>query len=194
MLIFKAPALYSQLSEGIHTNMTLDQAIRLAWLAKEIPLDEIRRAAIGNREVTFDQSSDGQDIFVPIPERIAALRDEVFASANPTESGGPRTEELIAAENTRIAIINETGDPDLGELTAGYLKEKGLNVVQAVNGAENRPKTRLVDHTGDPYTLRYLIDLLHVAPSEIYITLDPEAEADLTVYLGADWAANNPLR
>ena len=194
LLVYKAPDLYRNLNQGVQTNLTLEQAIRLAWLAREIRPEDIRHAVIGNSEVVYDTAPDGQTIFVPIPERIQALRDEIFSSSMPGLSQGMTTEELIAAENTRISIVNESGDEALGELTADYLAELGLNVIQVEESDNSRGKTRLVDQVGDPYTLRYLINLLHVAPSEIYLQYDLEAGADLVIYLGADWASDNPLQ
>ena len=44
-LISKAPVLYNELSTGIRTNLSLDQAIRLAWLASQIPEENIKHGA-----------------------------------------------------------------------------------------------------------------------------------------------------
>jgi LCP family protein required for cell wall assembly len=192
-LVLKSPILYSQLQDGIRTNMTLEQTVRLAWLAQDISPEDIQRAAIGDREVTYDYSPDGQAIFVPIPERIAALRDEIFGSESEGTVEGPTAEALIAAENSRITIYNETGQPELGDRTAAYLEDKGLNVIQVVQNDGTRPRTRLVDHTGDPYTMRALIDLLRVSPAEIYIQYDPEAGTEFSIYLGLDWAEGHFL-
>lgn len=185
-LILKAPRLYRQLNAGIHTNMTLQQAIKLAWLVRDIQPGDIQRAVIGNGAVIYDTAEDGQAIFRPILERIQALRDQIFT--------GLTTEELIAAENARITIVNESGDPELGKLTFDYLKEMGLNVIESIPGEEQRDLTRLVDKADNPSTLRRLIDLLQVQPSEIYIQYDLDAGTDMFIYLGADWAADNPLR
>src|SRR4030042_5062748 len=46
-LISRAPALYTELSAGIHTDLSLDDALRLGWLALEIPRDTIQRGSIG---------------------------------------------------------------------------------------------------------------------------------------------------
>jgi LCP family protein required for cell wall assembly len=184
-LILRAPRLYRQLSAGIHTNLTLDQAIKLAWLVRDVQPEHIQRAVIGNGEVIYDTAEDGQAIFRPVPERILALRDQIFT--------GLTTEELIAAENARITIINESGDPELGEMTAVYLKEMGLNLIESIAGEEPRDLTRLVDQADNPSTLRKLIGLLHVQPSEIYIQYDLNAGTDMLIYLGADWAVDNPL-
>ena len=40
LLISKAGVLYNELSSGIHTNLTLDQVIRLAWMATKIPEEQ----------------------------------------------------------------------------------------------------------------------------------------------------------
>jgi LCP family protein required for cell wall assembly len=184
-LIYNAPSLYRQLRSGIHTNMTLEQALKLAWLVREVELEDIKQAVIGNGEVIYDKAEDGQAIFRPVMERIHTLRDEIFS--------GLTAEELIAAENASIKLINESGDLTLGERTAQYLEEMGLNVVETVQGEKPRDLTRLVDQADNPYTLRKLINLLHVQPSEIYIQYDLDAGMDMLVYLGADWATDNPL-
>ena len=49
-LISKAPVLYNQVSAGVHTNMTLEQAIKLAWLAVQIPEEKINRGVISTPE------------------------------------------------------------------------------------------------------------------------------------------------
>lgn len=194
LLVVKAPLLYKKLSAGIQTNLTLEQVLKLAWLAQDIPLENIQRLEIGNNEVTYAQAPDGQAIYIPIPERIRTLRDTIFSSATPGAPQGMTNEELIAAEHTRVTLVNETGDAALGDLTARYLEEKGLNVIESVQSEKVRPLTRLVDHASNPYTLRRLIDLLHVAPSEIYVDLDMGTGTDMLVFLGEDWARDNPLQ
>ncbi|RPI30575.1 MAG: hypothetical protein EHM70_13560 [Chloroflexota bacterium] len=78
MLVYKAPRLYSEMSSGIQTNLTLDQGIRMAWLASQIAPENIQSAIIGPNQVTYDTSEDGQSIAVPIPERIRFLVGQVF--------------------------------------------------------------------------------------------------------------------
>ena len=43
-LIAKAPVLYNELSSGINTNLNLEQVIKLAWLAQQIPEEDINEA------------------------------------------------------------------------------------------------------------------------------------------------------
>ena len=54
-LISKAPVLYNELSSGIRTNLSLDEAIRLAWLGSQIPDESIKRGAIDAAARVFCQ-------------------------------------------------------------------------------------------------------------------------------------------
>jgi polyisoprenyl-teichoic acid--peptidoglycan teichoic acid transferase len=186
-LIARAPAIYQKLSSGIQTNLTLQQIIKLAWLAQEIPAENIARHQIGSDAVTYATSPEGESIYVPIPSRIQALRDEIFTSSIAGQ-GSMTNQELVSAESVRIRLIDQTGEADLGKRTAEYLEAQGLDVIETVESQETRPLTRLVDLASNPYTLRSLIDLLQVSPSEIYISLDLSQEAEMLVYLGEDWA------
>jgi len=191
-LVLNAPTLYKTISDGIKTNLSLGQMIRLAWLAKQIPEENIKLAAIGMNEVIADKSPDGQDIYLPIPDRIQTTLNEVFA---PSSAGQTLTrEDLVKDENSRIRIVNESGQPGLAERTAEFLKQRGLNIVEVVEGKETRPLTRLVDHADDPNTLQFLATLLKTAPSEIWVKLEPFGNADMEIFLGEDWAqtANLP--
>lgn len=78
-LVLKAPVLYNELSEGIVTNLTLEQAVQLAWLLPQIDAEDIHTAVIGPNQVRADFTEDGQYIYVPIPERIQHLVSRVFS-------------------------------------------------------------------------------------------------------------------
>jgi LCP family protein required for cell wall assembly len=191
-LVTRAPALYQKLSAGIQTNLTLQQIIKLAWLAQEIPAENIKRYQIGNDAVTYATSPAGESIYIPIPSRLQQIRDELFTSSS--GQGAMTTEELIAAESVRIRLVNQTGKPDLGKKTADFLEAHGLDVSETIQSQETRQKTRLVDLVSNPYTLRALIDLLQVSPSEIYISLDLTQDVDMLVYLGEDWLQKSEIQ
>ena len=44
-----------------------------------------------------------------------------------------------------------------------------------------------------PYALRWLVDSFGMTPGHIDHNFTPGATADLVLFLGDDWAANNPL-
>ena len=85
-LILQAPQMYSELSSGIHTNMALDDAIKLAMLGKDIDPASIKTGIIDTSMVTFDNTVLGgqaASIMKPIADKIRVLRDEIFTSSGP---------------------------------------------------------------------------------------------------------------
>jgi LCP family protein required for cell wall assembly len=87
-LVRKAPRLYQELSEGIRTNLSLDQMISLGWLAVRVPRENIRRGVISPPNmVGFHTRPDGAQVLRPVPDQIRALRDDIFVD---TSAIGPR--------------------------------------------------------------------------------------------------------
>lgn len=194
LLIEKAPVLYNELAAGIRTNLSLDDAIKLALLAKDVPEQSIKRGVIDKGDVFFGTSPDGLSILIPIPDDIITLRDEIFATGG---SLGPQTpgdtQERMKSEAAPISIYNGSGDAALAERTAEYLRSQGANIVQVGSAAQSYAATTVVDHTGNPYALQYLQDLMGIAPGKILIEFDPNAAAGIELFLGSDWAAKNSL-
>lgn len=192
-LVARAPALYQALGEGIHTNLTLEQAVQLAWLGQQIPRENIQSAVIGNKQVRYGTSPDGLSIFIPVRSEIRLLRDELFAAplSSPVLGGGSPI--LMQVEGPRLKLVNGSRAQDLLERTAVYLGEQGVNISEVEQGSEQSNVTRIIDFTGNPYTLNYLSGLMNVKPGQIRTEYTPESEIDLLVVLGNDWAGENPL-
>jgi anionic cell wall polymer biosynthesis LytR-Cps2A-Psr (LCP) family protein len=81
-LITNAPSLYNDLRSGIHTNLSLQEAMSLAWTASQIPKENIHRGIIGANETTQSFSPDGMDILQPDMDAVRAVRDEVFSTTS----------------------------------------------------------------------------------------------------------------
>ncbi len=193
-LITKAPQLYNELSSGIRTNLSLDDVIRLALLAETIPEQNIHRAIINKDNVIFGQSPDGLSILVPIPDDIHNVRDQVFASSGAIQPHTPGDAQAqMKAENARVAVYNGSGDPNLGARAAAFLKGLGVNVVQTAEADKSYPSTTVIDHSGSPYAMKYLVELLRIAAGKIYIEFQPNASVDVELYLGADLARLNVI-
>jgi LCP family protein required for cell wall assembly len=193
-LIAKAPVLYQELASGVHTNLTLDQMLKLAAMAQQVPEDRIQRGVLDTNYVQFGQSPDGLSILIPIPDKIHTLRDQIFVSAGNLGPEAPGTPvEQMQAESARLAVLNGSGVSGLAERTANYLKQQGANVAQTGDAGQSYAATRLVDHTGSPYALKYLAELFKVSPDRIQIQPDFNAGVDVEVILGSDWAQSNPL-
>lgn len=196
ILISKAPQLFQELSGGVTTNLSLDDAIRLAWLASQIPDGQIKSGQIGADQVLFAMSPDGtQEVLKPLTEKVRQLRDEIFSEVGPTSPIAVNIDltELVKMEGARVAVLNGSSTSGLAARTTDYLKSLGINVVQTDNANEYTPYTMLRFYFGKPYTIKYLVELLKVSPFRINHTFDPAAQADIVLVLGDDWAASNSM-
>ncbi len=195
-LIAKAPILYQELSAGVQTNMNLDQAVQLAWLASQIPEENIRRGVIGPPDqVLLVKSPQGDDVLKPIADKIRLLRDEVFfgSEALSPAAAGMTPVELVAAEAPRISILNGTATPGLAALTTDYLTSQGINITDTSNADQLYAYTTIFDYSGKIYTVKYMMDLMSVPNNRYFSRYDPASPVDVVVILGADWAGNNPM-
>jgi LCP family protein required for cell wall assembly len=196
-LIAKAPAMFQDLSSGIRTNMQLDQVIKMAQLAATIDTSKIKRGLIDDQSVMNAQAvlSDGTNkaVLVPIPEKISAIRDQVFTTNSTIKPGASSNQaDRVKDEKTRIAIQNGTGQSGLAARTVEYFKAQGLNVVeQTVSGQQS--VSSIIIYTGKPYTIRYLATLLKISGTNIVNKFNPDSPVDIELVLGSDWASKNPL-
>ena len=86
-LITRAPALYQELAEGVRTNLALDQMVSLAWLAVQVPQEDIRQGVIGPpKMVSFYTRPSGAQVLRPVPDQIRQLRNYIFTE---TSAFGP---------------------------------------------------------------------------------------------------------
>lgn len=194
-LVTKAPKIYQEISSGLQTNLTFDQAFRLGLLAMDLPAENIRKAVIGPSEVEFAKSPDGLDILIPYPDRIRLVRDQVFTSGD-SISPIALTEDLksqVATEAARISVQNGSYTTGLAALTAEFFRSQGLTVTEETNASDIYSVTTIYVLSGKPYTVRYLADIMQVENIRIYNRYEPTASVDLIVTLGTDWADANPI-
>lgn len=194
-LVTKAPKIYQEISSGLQTNLTFDQAFQLGLLAMELPAENIRKAVIGPSEVEFAKSPDGLDILIPYPDRIRLVRDQVFTSGD-SISPIALTEDLksqVATEAARISVQNGSYTTGLAALTAEFFRSQGLTVTEETNASDIYSVTTIYVLSGKPYTVRYLADIMQVENIRIYNRYEPTASVDLIVTLGTDWADANPM-
>jgi LCP family protein required for cell wall assembly len=197
-LISKAGILYDQLQDGIHTNLSLDEALRLAWLAAQIPEESLKQGVIGPPDqVTLVTSPDGtQQVLKPVTDKIRMLRDEIFTNTGPVSPAAANADliSLVKEEAARVAVLNGSYTAGLAATTSDYLKSQGLNVTQTDNAQTATPYTEITFYTGKPYTVKYLVELMGIDAIRIYHVNDPASPVDVTVKLGDSWANNNPMQ
>jgi LCP family protein required for cell wall assembly len=194
-LLAKAPAIYQDLSSGIHTSFNLQQLIQLAQLAIQIRPENIARSAIGPDQTINGWAPDGQEILIPIPDEIRVVRDQIFStggSASPvalaTDPAGSMT-----TEQAKVVVQNGTNYEGLAGKTAEYLQSEGLNIVQEGNAGQVYDQSAIYLYGAKPYTLQYLSGLFGVDSNRVWNSYDPTAQADIVVIVGNDWASSNPM-
>jgi polyisoprenyl-teichoic acid--peptidoglycan teichoic acid transferase len=192
-LITKAPQLYQELASGIRTNLSLDQAIQLALRAQQIPAGNIQQGILGKGYVLFGESPDKLSILIPLPDKIHELRDSIFASSGSLGPGTPGSSvEQMVAEGSQIDIANASGDGSALPQAVKWLTNQGATVSQNTEDKDTQIYTSIIDYTGNPFTIKYLVDELKINPNRIYQKYDPQHPVDVEVILGKDWLQNNP--
>jgi LCP family protein required for cell wall assembly len=195
-LLAQAPQLYNTFSAGIHTNLSLDDAIRLAALVKDIPKENIKNRVIDDHMVIFDNTIlGGQNASVmrPLTDKIRVLRDDVFTASGalgPIAHGDPTA--LMQADSPRVRILNGTSTANLDTRTGAYLSSLG---VQATEFGKTKAYTRTTITLYSPklYALRYLVNLFGISTNSlILIKSDPTETVDIEIRLGNDWIKKLP--
>ncbi len=201
-IIANAPGLYQSLASGIHSNLTLDQVLKLAFIARQIPVQNIKHGVIGPDMVTNYMTLDGQEVLLPNNELVLQLRDQVFSSSGaaapivqntqPTATSAPTPSGSIKIENARISVQNGTSTAGLAARTSDYFTSLGLNVVEQSN-ADPTAVTTMFVYADKPLTAALLAKTLNIPSSRIYYRSDSSLKVDIVVVLGNDWDNNNPM-
>ena len=196
-LLAQAPQLYSTFSSGIHTNMSIEDAIKLAVLAKDIPIESIKQGVIDNNMAAFaNVTLNGvpASVLRPLPDLIRVLRDEIFVPGGPVSplaQGDPAT--LMQADEARIRVTNNTYTADLDGRTASFLTAQGMQVVERGVPTGASGQTMLIVYSPKLYAVRYLINTFAIQDSnQIIFQHDPAATVDIEILIGEDWVSRLP--
>ena len=195
-LIANANDIYNRLSEGVHTNMGFNEIMQLGVLAIDLGVQDIQQGIIGPDVLYASKDPTGLDILIPIPDEIRLIRDEIFTSsgvASPLANQGLSALELAQQEGARLAVMNGTLTEGLASATADYLTQQGLTVANTQNADGLYDYTRIILYNGSPYAMQYLVEIMGIPSSQIFNRYNPEAQVDIVVMLGSDWALNNPM-
>ncbi len=195
-LFTQAPQLYNKFSEGIHTNMSLEDAMKLAVLVRDIPRESIKNGVIDNSMVSFGNvilGGQNASVMKPLPDKIRVLRDEIFTISGPLSplaQGDPVS--LMQADGAKVRVLNGTSTASLDARTASYLSQSGVQVTE-LGQTKAQSRTTIVLYTSKLYAFRYLINTLGITgPVQILIKSDPAQTVDIEVRLGSDWVSRLP--
>jgi LCP family protein required for cell wall assembly len=199
VLLGKAQQFYEEFSAGIKTNMPFDVALQLGVLAKDIPVESIKRGVIDYTMVTLDDvvlNGVNANIMKPMPDKIRVLRDEVFTSGgalSPLAAQGDPTA-LMQADGARVRILNGSFSPGLDVNTGNYLLTQGVQVTEVGSADRAYDQTTVILYSPKLYTLKYFQALFRIGSStQILFSPDPAATVDIEVRLGNDWANSNTM-
>ena len=195
-LLAQAPQLYNVFSEGIHTNLSLQDAMKLAVLAKDISKENIENAVIDDSMLAFDNvvlGGKNASIMKPLPDKIRVLRDQVFTSGGPIS---PMAQDdpasLMQADDARVRVLNGTSTDQLSTQTQTYLLRQGVRVTE-IGKTKATSRTSITLYSPKLYTLRFLMDTFGITTSaQILIKPDPSETVDMEVRLGKDWIDKLP--
>jgi LCP family protein required for cell wall assembly len=195
-LLAQAPQLYNTFSAGIHTNMSLEDAIKLAVMVRDIPRESIRNGVIDHSMIAFGRvilGGQNASIMKPIPDKIRELRDEIFTASGPTSpmaQGQPIS--LMLADDARVRLLNGTSTLRLETRTRNYLSQRGIRVTE-VGETKLYSRTTIVLYSPKLYALRFLLDIFDITRSaQILIKPDPSQTVDIEIWLGNDWVSKLP--
>jgi LCP family protein required for cell wall assembly len=194
-LIAKAPALYQELQSGIRTNLSLDQVLKLAVLASQVDDANIKKGVFNPHthvEYANVSTSEGtQAVLIPVYDQIRILRDEIFASNGPADPVTANEDpiELMKTEAARVLIRNGTSTIGLAGKTSELLRADGMNITGEDNADGIYGQTTILDYSGKPYTIKYLMQKFNLQNVVIKNRFDPNAQTDIEIILGEDWAS-----
>ena len=203
VLVQNAPEIYTQFQSGIHTNLSFEDALKLAMLGKDMTEKPIKSGVIDTSMVVFDNVILGgapASIMKPITDKIRVLRDEIFSSGgalSPLAAPLGTTDiNLIAqamrAEEARVRIVDGTFTPGLDQRAGAFFQSQGMNVTE-VGAADNVYSTTIVIVSGPKlYTLRYLQAVFALTHTQVRFNPDPSSTVDIEIRLGSDWAGSIP--
>jgi LCP family protein required for cell wall assembly len=200
-LIAQAPAFYNTFGAGIHTNMSLDDGIKLAYLMKDIPFKSIKSVVFGNNDLVSANTVLGgapASVYKPIPDKLRILRDEIFSTGGPVSPMAQGDSiALMQSDNAKIRVLNGTYTTGLDTRSANFFNQRGLKVIQIGSAGQLYSQTEIIVYSPKLYALRYIIALFNslgipINGNQIYFKSDPTSTADLEIRLGSDWIPKLP--
>ena len=197
LLANKSQELFDCIQRAVKTNLSLSDMMKLAWTAVDLDAWYIKRAVIAPPDqVLYDTSIDGQQILVPIPDRIREARDSIFAvefgsGATITEAEYTQ-EERLRDESASITLINGSTVPGIAERTAEYLQQFGIRVVSIAGGSTGYYNS-LEIRNGTPYTAAFLQNMMNIPTSAVTLNYNPGTDVDLVLTITDAWANSNPM-
>ncbi len=203
--ISAAPRLYNDLSYGIKTNMSFDEALRLAMLGKDISVESVKTGVIDPQQgmALFDRTvlaGEDASILKPVMDKIRVLRDEIFTSTGPTSpvavpvgyTDAALFAQAMQQEEARVRIMDGTFTPGLDQRAGAVFNSYGMNVVEVAPSPEGYSQTVIVVYGPKLYTIKWMQATFGIADRNIRFSPDPNQTVDIEIRIGSDIAPTIP--
>ncbi len=187
-LASRAPDLWQMLQGAVETDLTLDQIIALAQLASDVSPDDIRYGVLDEYYTQFWTTPDGQQVLIPLRDRMREMRDYIFTSQAPLPEYADDPTARLAEEAASIQVMNGTVTEGLAGRTSDYLQLQGFQVITPTNADHSDyAETLIIVYTSKTYTAEYLANVLNLPLTAVVHGPDPNATHDISLILGADY-------
>jgi LCP family protein required for cell wall assembly len=188
-LIARAPKLYSTLSGGYDTDLTLENIVDLMGLVREIDSKNIQSAVInGDYLMNEFTTSEGAQVVLLDSQAFRKLREQMFYKPAPYIQSTIDINILAHDEIATIEIQNGSARDGIANMTSEYLEEQGFSVVSVGNADQfDYENTIIYDYSGSYYTTRWLAEHFNVQPTHIIDIVDPNSPVDVRIIIGRDF-------
>ena len=187
-LAANAPELWQTMQGAIETDMTLDQIIALAQLTSEVQPDDIHYAVLDEYYTQFWTTPDGQQVLIPLRDRMREMRDYIFTTQAPSPEYTDDPTARLAEEDAIIQVLNGTTTEGLAGTTTTYIQQQGLHITDPGNAdRSDYDETLIIVYTGKTYTAEYLVNLFDLPGTAVVHGSEPDAAHDISIILGADF-------
>jgi len=163
----RAGQILRAVAENTQTTLTPHEVATLGWFLSRLGPDHIRTETLPGRFAPL--------FWEPDPERTRALVLQLFYGLDPQR-----------VTRTTVEVRNASGVPGTGLRAAERLRQMGFQVVRVEAEAEGQHDTAIASTRGDADLARAVRDMLGVGA--IATRPAPEAQTDLVVRVGADYA------
>lgn len=195
--IAKSSTLYKRLGWGIKTNMSFDDALKLAMLGRDISPESIKTGVIDPQDgmAVFDRTVLGGEeasVLKPISDKIRILRDEIFTTGgalSPIAQGDPVA--LMREEEARVRISDGTFT-GLEQRAGAFFQSQGMNVTEVGPAPESHATTLVIIYGPKLYTVKWLQSVFGFSDRQFRFQPDPNATVDIEIRLGSDIAGRIP--
>lgn len=164
-LLTKAPQLIKEFGDSVRTDISPDDAIRLARLATEIPTQNIDQFSLF--PALQEEQLPGQPYYLVAdwPQVGKILGDFTGTAVNPPGA-------VLANPNYDLPILveNATSDQGLAGRVASVLEENGFTNVSVAMASSPQKETRIVDRGGNLGTSAVVTSLVGVGGDQIVVS------------------------